>query len=208
MGSLRTIRDPVQAEVHRDRSRFLSFAYHVKSRADIDLRLRQLQHEFPDATHHCYAFRLLEKTCVSEFADDAAEPKGSAGKPILHVITGRGLTNVLVVIVRYFGGVKLGVGGLVRAYGAAAKAVLDCATIIQHRREIELLLRYPYAFTGEVMRLIHRYEANMVRHEYGDLPLAIVRVPAVRLDAFRRDLRDATRGQAESLQPASSDDRL
>jgi uncharacterized YigZ family protein len=199
MDEFLTLERPARAELEREQSRFYSFAYPIASRVEIDRSLHQLQQDFGDATHHCYAFRLLDKNQLCEFCEDAGEPLSSAGKPILQVITGRNLVNVLVVVVRYFGGIKLGIGGLIRAYGDATKAVLDTAAVMRRIRETDVPLRYPHAFTGEVMRLINRYRAQIVKIEYGESPMATVRLPASQSDNFQRDVLDATRGQAELL---------
>ncbi|MBI3460601.1 YigZ family protein [Candidatus Acetothermia bacterium] len=194
-----TIREPARAQLQRERSRFLAFAFPVTSRSEVEKCLHELQQEFADATHHCYAYRLMERNQSVEWVEDAGEPAGSAGKPILRVITGRDLWNTLVVVVRYFGGVKLGVGGLMRAYSDSTKAVLALVSVVRHVRETEVPLRYPHAFTGEVMRLVNRYRAQIVKIEYSESPMAVVRLPAAQAADFERDLRDATRGQVELL---------
>ena len=105
--------------------------------------------------------------------------------------------NTLVVIVRYFGGIKLGVGGLIRAYSDSAKSVLELATIVRRVREIVVTLCYSHSLTGEVMRTVYRYRAQIIKIRYGEMPVAIVRLPATYANDFERDLRDATRGQVE-----------
>jgi len=194
-----TIREPARAQLQRERSRFLAFAFPVTSRNEIEKCLHELQQEYTDATHHCYAYRMMERNQLIDWAEDAGEPAGSAGKPILRVIAGRDLWNTLVVVVRYFGGVKLGVGGLMRAYSDSTKAVLALVSVVRHVRETDVPLRYPHAFTGEVMRVVNRYRAQIVKIEYSESPMAVVRLPAAQAENFERDLRDATRGQAELL---------
>ncbi|MCA9712397.1 MAG: YigZ family protein, partial [Myxococcales bacterium] len=109
-------------------SRFLATLAPVHDRAQARAFVAEIEAEMPDATHHCWALRLARPSL--ERAVDAGEPSGSAGRPILAAMTGRDVVDACVVVTRYFGGTKLGVGGLVRAYGGAAAAVLDGAALV------------------------------------------------------------------------------
>jgi uncharacterized YigZ family protein len=197
--SFLTIRGPARAQLQRERSRFRAFAFPISSRRQIEDHLKGLGEEYTDATHHCFAWRLIEKNSVAERAEDAGEPAGAAGRPILQVIAGRDLVHVLVVVVRYFGGVKLGIGGLIRAYSDATKAVLDAAEVIECVPEVEIQLSYAHALTGDVMKLIHRYRAQIVKVEYQEAAIARVRLPAAQVEPFQNALRDATRGAVERI---------
>jgi uncharacterized YigZ family protein len=203
MDSYRTLQKTVRAELQRERSRFIAIASLAENRDSISSQLRLIKDEFPDATHHCYAYRLIEKNHINEFAEDAGEPLGSAGRPILQVLAGRELLNTLVVVVRYFGGVKLGVGGLIRAYSDATKLALEAASIIVRIRELDLVIRYSHNLTGEVMRTINRFGAQILKLEYAEKPQARLRLGATKCDAFCQELRDATRGQVELLESIS-----
>ncbi|BER91273.1 IMPACT family protein [Atrimonas thermophila] len=118
-----TIAQESEATLNIERSRFIAKSFRVTSPQEARKVLKEMVREFPDATHHCFAWRIgAEK--VEEFASDAGEPPGSAGRPILGAIKKYQLTNTMVVVVRYFGGKKLGVKGLIKAYGEAAQLVL------------------------------------------------------------------------------------
>lgn len=112
-----------------NKSKFYAFAYPVTSEEDIAKALGDLQKKYSDATHICYAYSLSSPRL--EKADDNGEPGGTAGKPILELIKKRGLENILIAVVRYFGGIKLGAGGLVRAYTSASNLVVDKANIVE-----------------------------------------------------------------------------
>ena len=129
-----TLQNPATGIYKEKGSKFLAFAYPVASETDIKQRVGHLKKEYFDARHHCFAWRLgIGKDHVRAFDD--GEPSHSAGDPILGQIRSRGITNVLIVVVRYFGGVKLGVGGLAEAYRAAAENALSNGSIV----EVEIL---------------------------------------------------------------------
>ena len=126
-------------------SRFIATAVPVADEDAAKAALAQLRAEMPDATHHCSAWRIAAPSL--ERANDDGEPGGSAGRPILSAIQGRNLVNVAVIVTRYFGGTKLGVGGLVRAYGAAAAAVLDAAGTEPYVPKVELSIILGVSFS-------------------------------------------------------------
>jgi uncharacterized YigZ family protein len=126
----KTIAAATEAECKERSSRFLGFAYPVNDEEQIKVIINDLKSRFPDATHHCYAWILDGDTSKFRASDDG-EPGNSAGRPILRQIQSFELTNVLVVVVRYFGGKKLGIPGLIKAYGLAAKMALEKAVIME-----------------------------------------------------------------------------
>ena len=138
-------------------SKFLSFAYPVETEDEIKQAIDALKKEYFDARHHCFAYVLGPDKKTFRAFDDR-EPNHSAGDPILGQIRSKDLTNLLVVVVRYFGGVKLGVGGLITAYKSSAQNALDNAVIIEKEVLHDLTLTYEYSATLEVMRLIKEFE--------------------------------------------------
>lgn len=155
--SFRTIGGPVEGKYKEKGSRFLAFAYPVETEEDIRAHLTALQKEYFDARHHCYAW-MLGADKARFRANDAGEPNHSAGDPILGQIRSRDITNVLVVVVRYFGGTKLGVGGLISAYKLAAADALDQAAIVERDLVKTIRISYDYPATPEVMRLIKDFD--------------------------------------------------
>ncbi|MEM6724853.1 MAG: YigZ family protein [Bacteroidota bacterium] len=139
---------------YKDRgSRFLAFAYAVYSESDIKDCLEHLRKEHKKARHHCYAWRLgLDKNNYR--ANDDGEPSGTAGKPILGQIDSFGTTNLLIVVIRYFGGTKLGTSGLINAYKLAARDALEQAEIIQKTQDEIHRIVFDYSIMSEVMTLV------------------------------------------------------
>lgn len=152
-----------KAEVREKGSVFLSFLLPAGSREEAEARLAELKRRFADATHHCWAWRLGEE----ERSSDDGEPAGTAGMPILQVLRGAELWDALCVVVRWFGGTKLGKGGLARAYALAAReALAGCVPVEQRvRRELHLTLDYPRI--GAVKRLLRPPEIELVTEAYG-----------------------------------------
>ncbi len=153
----RTIVTPVEG-FFRDRgSKFLAFAYPIRQEEDTKPYLIALRELHPKAVHHCYAYRLgLDRSHFR--ANDDGEPSGTAGKPILNTLYAHDFTNILVVVVRYFGGTLLGVPGLINAYKTATEEALKEAEIVtKHVKDVYRLV-YPYEQMNEVMKVIKSFE--------------------------------------------------
>lgn len=162
-----TIKDPSQGIYREKGSKFLSFAFPVRSEEDVKTMIAAVKKEYFDARHHCYAWILgAEKNQYRAFDD--GEPNHSAGDPILGQIRSKNLTNVLVLVVRYFGGVKLGVGGLVSAYKTAAEDALTKAIIIEEEVTKTYTLAYDYSQTPDVMRLVKEFSLKVLHQEFNE----------------------------------------
>lgn len=146
-------------------SKFLAFAFPVASEAEVKLILESLRKKYFDARHHCYAYRLGADGQTVR-ANDDGEPNHSAGDPILGQLRSKELTNTLIVVVRYFGGVKLGVGGLISAYKTAAENVLSNSKIIEKEITNRITLHFEYAATPEVMRLVNDFSMTIVSQKF------------------------------------------
>jgi uncharacterized YigZ family protein len=143
----------------RDRgSRFISTAFPVTTTEEIKTILDELRKEYHDARHHCYAYVLGPEREVWR-ANDDGEPSGSAGKPILGQINSYGLTNILIVVVRYFGGTLLGVSGLINAYRSAAASAIGNAIITERKVLMSLNLIFPYLAMNDVMKVLKEEDA-------------------------------------------------
>ena len=149
----KTIQAPSKGSFKDKGSKFLAFAYPLSSEEEINLFREQLKKSHHDARHHCFAWRLGANMDRFRVNDDG-EPSGSAGKPILGQIQSRDLTNVLIVVVRYFGGTLLGVGGLIRAYRSAASDALENALIVEKKVHEKLKLEFEYERMNSVMKLL------------------------------------------------------
>ena len=145
----------------------------------------------PDASHHCWAFRLAGGRARSS---DDGEPGGTAGPPILRRIEGADLHDAVVVVTRWFGGTKLGTGGLVRAYGTAAAAGLEAVAVHERPVLARLALTHPYALTGPVEGVLHAHEATVLDSTFGADVDLVVAVPVASAEAFTDAVVEATAG--------------
>ena len=159
-----TIQAPAQGEYREKGSRFLGFAFPVKNEEEVKAVLHQLKKEHFQASHHCYAFRLGPDRSRYRFSDDR-EPSGTAGKPILNQLLSANLTDVLIVVVRYFGGSLLGVPGLILAYKTAAADALVHATVVQKFILEKYRLIFGFEIMNEVMGLLKQYNVGIIRQE-------------------------------------------
>jgi len=193
---LQSVAAPSRRELRVLGSRFIACAAPANSEAEArDLR-DALHREFSDATHHCWAVRLHTPRGDRELHDDAGEPSGTAGLPILQAMRRAGVINGLVVVVRYFGGTKLGKGGLARAYREAAGAALDAAGVAEIVIMSRLRLSGPLTRDGEVRRLVARLAGRVVQSSYGEDSDAafVVEIPEGAAARLHADLARVSRG--------------
>lgn len=147
------LKDPSEGIFKEKGSKFIALAYAVETEENIKAILIDVKKKYFDARHHCYAWVLGTEQTVFR-ANDDGEPSGSAGKPILNQIYSFGLTNTLIIVVRYFGGIKLGVSGLVNAYKTAAREALSSAMIEEKTINIHFSLQFQYPLMNDVMRIM------------------------------------------------------
>uniref|UniRef100_UPI004055B507 IMPACT family protein n=1 Tax=Alistipes sp. TaxID=1872444 RepID=UPI004055B507 len=163
-----TIAGPAEAYNRERSSKFLSFAFPVENEEEIRAALEPLRKRFFDATHHCYAWRLGPEG-ESFRANDDGEPSGTAGRPILGQLLSAGVTNCLVVVVRYFGGTKLGVPGLIAAYKEATQEVLAQCHIIERTVDDHLTIYFPYVVMNDVMRILKEEQPTIIEQLFDNL---------------------------------------
>ena len=172
-----TIQDKSEGIYTEKRSKFLAFAHPVETIDEIKDLLTDYKKKYYDARHVCYAYMLgPERTDFR--ANDDGEPSSTAGKPILGQINSRELTNILVVVIRYFGGVKLGTSGLIVAYREAAAEALSAATVIEKTIEETITFTFPYVMMNSVMRVVKELNPRIVEQKYDEtcvITLAIKR---------------------------------
>ena len=166
------------------RSKFIAIALPVRTVEEVKARLEELQKQYYDARHVCYAY-MLGPGRKDFRANDNGEPSGTAGKPILGQINSNGLTDVLVVVVRYFGGIKLGTSGLIVAYRTAAAEALAAATVEERTVDGELTVLFEYPFMNDVMRIVKEEAPDIVSQGYDTdcrmtLHIRLSRLPRLR----------------------------
>jgi uncharacterized YigZ family protein len=161
MNSYYTIGKPGIAEFKDRGSRFLAYAFPIASKGEFKTFLQSIRSEHPKATHHCFAYRLGVDKIDFRISDDG-EPSVTAGRPILGQIDRKELTDTLIIVVRYFGGVLLGVPGLINAYKTAASFVLQVTPVIQKQVEDLYRLQFDYTVMNEVMKIIKLFNCNVI----------------------------------------------
>ena len=159
-----TIESSAVAEFKDRGSKFLAYSFPLKITADLKKILSELKKEHPKASHYCFACRTGFDGNQFRTSDDG-EPSGTAGKPILGQIDSKGLTDILIVVVRYFGGTLLGVPGLINAYKTAASLVLQCTPVAQKMIEIHYELHFNYTEMNDVMRILKQYNCTIYKNE-------------------------------------------
>src|SRR6478735_1847504 len=164
MNHYKTIEKP-SVDEYKDRgSKFLAYAFPMESADDFKKRLKQLKDEHPKAAHHCFAYRIGVDGNNFRSGDDG-EPSGSAGKPILGQIDSKELTNVAVIVVRYFGGTLLGVPGLINAYKTATALALQVVPIVQKQMEVIYQLQFDYTQMNDVMMVLKQMGCTILSQE-------------------------------------------
>lgn len=165
MDSYKTIKQISEGTYSEKRSKFLAFAIPVTSVEDVKTTVAEYQKRFYDARHVCYAYMLGAEREVFR-ANDNGEPSGTAGKPILGQINSNELTDILVVVVRYFGGIKLGTSGLIVAYRLAAAEAISAAEVIEKTVDEDVTFLFEYPFMNEVMRIVKEESPCIVEQSY------------------------------------------
>ena len=161
----KTIASPVEAIFKDKGSKFIAFAYPIRSEAEIKPCLQQLRTEHTKANHFCYAYRLTPDRNVFRINDDG-EPSGTAGRPILNALLSADLTNVLIVVVRYFGGTLLGVPGLINAYRSAAAEAITLAQVLEKTVNDVYEIRFDYLIMNDVMRLVKEEQLTVLNQQF------------------------------------------
>jgi uncharacterized YigZ family protein len=159
-----TIESPSEGFYKEKGSRFIALAVPVQSIEDFKLQIEKIKKQYHDARHHCYAYRIGPEPYESRQNDDG-EPSGTAGKPIYGQIQSFSLTNIMIVVVRYFGGVKLGTGGLIQAYKTSARDAVNNSKIITMTWNSRLSIRFDYINMDPVMKIIRDESARIISQE-------------------------------------------
>ncbi len=188
-----TLRDRARAALTVRGSRFLAEAVPVRGKDECDEVLRALRKEYFDATHHCFAYRLGPEGMQFRTTDDG-EPGGTAGKPILAAIDGAGLRDVMVVVTRYFGGTKLGAGGLARAYRRAAELALGAGERVTRYLCDVLRVSLPHACVGPVMRAVAAAGGRIASSRYEQEVHMEIEIRRTRTEGLRAALLEGTSG--------------
>lgn len=184
-----TIKKKSEAFFKEKGSKFYSFAFPVKSENEVKLNLKVVKEEFKDAGHHCYGFKLGVNGNLYRYSDDG-EPNNTAGKPIYGQLISFEVTNVLVVVIRYFGGTKLGVGGLIQAYKEGAKLALENAEIITEEVTEQITIHFKYEEMNVMMSLVKILDLKIINQQFELDCLITLQFPIKKKEDFLLKLKD------------------
>ena len=185
----KTIVGTAESKLVVKKSRFFGLATSIDTIEASKKFLALLQEKYPNASHGCYAYSIGWGPEKREYATDAGEPRNSAGPPILAAVTASQLSNVICVVIRYYGGINLGIGGLIRAYGRCARECLGSAKIETQISCKTLQVRIPYEQIGSVLKLCNRLGGRVINIEYGQDATAHLQIRQREVENFQESLR-------------------
>ena len=191
MDTFLTIKQPSEGYYTEKRSKFLAFAFPVSSVDEIKAKVAEYQKKYYDARHVCYAYMIGPERTVFR-ANDNGEPSGTAGKPILGQINSNSLTDILIIVVRYFGGVKLGTGGLIVAYRLAAADAIANAEIIEKKVEFSVSFSFEYPYMNDVMRIVKEENPTVVSQNFDNDCTMTLRIRKDSMPKLRARLEKVT----------------
>lgn len=195
---MRRIVKSIEYEIEKIKnSRFIGYGFPLNGSSLIDEKILTVRHRHPKAGHFCFAWRL---SSGEEGHSDDGEPRGSAGAPILQRLVGFDLVDTLIVVVRYFGGTKLGVGGLVRAYGQTARSTIEHAEIEKIVFKQSLSFRYPYDLEAKIMGVLRRHTDLIPHFKYSEIVSVCVEVPIEQIEELKTTIQEESNGRVSWLQ--------
>lgn len=183
----------VRADIIIKKSEFFAFAYAVTSRDEVNARMAALREQFPDARHHCMGYIIgnPDNTTSAGFDDDG-EPSGTAGKPILNVLQHKKIGNCCIIVVRYFGGIKLGAGGLTRAYAQSAQAVIDVLPLQDYIPFAQVNITTDFSNEAQVRHFVDKHQGAIVEIHYSENVQLTISLPEHQVTAFEQSLGGLT----------------
>lgn len=188
MEKFKTIEKQATEQIVEKKSKFIANAFYVEKIEDIDEILKQIRKKYHDARHNCYAYVIIDSigNKVEKYSDDG-EPGGTAGLPILQVIKGKELCNILIVVTRYFGGILLGTGGLVKAYTEATKKVLNAIEYVEKVKGKEVKITMSYCDVENIKHYCIKNKINIIKEEYSDKVEILIEISNEKLCNLQKD---------------------
>ncbi|MCU7612894.1 YigZ family protein [Chryseobacterium sp. GMJ5] len=186
----KTIDRPIENIIIKEKgSKFIGFAFPVQNENELKKALEKVRAEHPKATHHCYAFRM-GLNGENYRANDDGEPSGSAGLPIYNQLLAHEITHILVIVVRYYGGTKLGVSGLVKAYKESAKNTLEEATLITKELESEIEIQFPFSIQNSIFTLLEKYNAKILKFDSEQTAVIVAKIKMKQQEEIFKNLSE------------------
>ena len=187
--SYQTLQQPVSAHLEIKKSEFIAYAYPVISREQAMFHVEQLREQYPDARHWCWAYIIGDpNNTTSAGFDDDGEPNGTAGRPILNVLQHKSIGNIIIIVVRYFGGIKLGAGGLTRAYAGSAQAAVDEMSLCLYVPMLQVQIEADFATEAQCRYVVERLHGTIDSVAYDKQVLLTVTIAERDIDLLRTKL--------------------
>ena len=184
-----TIEKSVSAELIEKKSKFIADLFYIQNQEEAENKIKEIKKKYHDAKHHCFAYiRFDEEKKKIERCSDDGEPSGTAGAPMLELLRGKQLCNVLIVVTRYFGGILLGTGGLVRAYAGATKLALEEANFVQKQDGKELEIVLEYSEIENFKYYCRKNTINIVKEEYSDNVIFLVELTNEKFEKIKNEI--------------------
>lgn len=184
----KTINQNVSAEIVEKKSKFIANVFYVESVEDAEKKVREIKKKYFDARHNCFAYSVFTKDgIVNRFSDDG-EPSGTAGGPMLNILNSRGLTNLVVIVTRYFGGILLGTGGLVRAYTGATQEALNQIIEVCKDLGLEVKLQTTYPDLEKLKYYLKQNNIEITNIEYNENVEVLIDITQIKYDKFLQEI--------------------
>lgn len=181
----KTINKNVSSEIVEKKSKFIANIFYVESVEEAEEKIKEIKKRFYDAKHNCFAFRIYAKEGVTERFSDDGEPSGTAGSPMLNLLSTQNLNNVVVIVTRYFGGILLGTGGLVRAYSGAAQKALEETEIIEKDLGLEVLIEINYSDLEKLKYYLKQNKIRIIDTKYQENIDVICEISSEKLETLQ-----------------------
>ncbi len=186
----KTISENVSAEIIEKKSKFIANLFYIETVEEAEEKIKEIKKKYFDARHNCFAYSIFSKEgIINRFSDDG-EPSGTAGAPMLNILNSQNLCNVLVVVTRYFGGILLGTGGLVRAYTGAMQEALNNVSQIEKELGLEVKFESTYSDFEKLKYYLKQNEINIVNTEYSENVLTVVEITNEKLNKIENQKQD------------------
>lgn len=194
-----TFSTPSTGDYKEKSSSFHAVAQPVSGVVDVKSKLLIIKEEFSNASHICYAYRIKMGQRLDEFFSDAGEPKGSAGLSILNVLKRQNLINAAIIVIRYFGGTKLGIPGLIHAYGSVSENAIQNAELIPWLEKKQLMVTYPYKLEGIMRAILQKHQAEVIHENFGEkIDIQLV-IDVQSADELLNSIKELSAGSAQII---------
>ena len=194
-----TIRNKASGNHQVKGSKYLGFAYPIINFNQVKFYLQNLKKEFSDASHICYAYRILNNNNIDDFSTDAGEPRGSAGLPILNELKSKKLINTVIYIIRYFGGSKLGIPGLIKSYSITAENTLDNSILINYVPFETIEISFEMKYNSRIEALIEKYNGIAIHKDFFSEIIYSISLPEEHKNSFLEGIKNITNGNIKII---------